>query len=171
MKRSLGAVRRTCRLAMGKWLKRVGGTICCAVVIAFVGCQKSPYQLAPVHGKVSIDGQPLSQAKVMFAPLEVGDNPNPGKPAFGLLQSDGGFALTTYKENDGAVVGEHWVTVIRLAKKATNVASASTAPQSKLKFSRLTVPYKVNVAPDEDNQIDIKLTSQDVARYGVQLSD
>ena len=50
-----------------------------------------PYELAPVHGNVTIDGRPVSQAKVMFAPVENAENAvNPGKPAFGLLGEDGG---------------------------------------------------------------------------------
>jgi len=110
---------RAGRLAMCKRFRIVGRLLWCIFVSAAVGCQQNPYELAPVRGTVTIDGHPLSQAKVMFAPSEVGTNPNPGKPAFGLLQPDGSFVLTTYKENDGAVIGEHWVTVIRLVKKAS----------------------------------------------------
>jgi hypothetical protein len=135
---------------------------------AAIGCQQSPYELAPVSGKVSIDGRPVSRAKVMFAPIEVGDSPNPGKPAFGMLQEDGSFVLTTYKPNDGAVVGEHWVTIINLARKAEEPA-ASGAPQNA--FGRISMPHRVKVNAGVTNQIDLKLTAEDVKRFGVQIRD
>jgi hypothetical protein len=156
---------------MGNWLlKSCFATVCIALTSA-VGCSRSPYELAPVRGTVTIDSRPLSQAKVMFAPIESGDNPNPGKPAFGLLQPDGSFVLTTYSENDGAVIGEHWVTIINLAKKPAGATLVSNTSRGTFRFSRLTVPQKVSVIAGQDNQIDLKLTAEDVNRYGVQLDD
>src|SRR5262245_35967084 len=81
---------------------------------ALCGCSQSPSELAPVTGKVVIDGQPFSAGKVMFAPVAKGDDRRAGRPAFGKLASDGSFTLGTYKLGDGAVVGDHWVTVIRI---------------------------------------------------------
>jgi hypothetical protein len=133
-----------------------------SVVLSVVGCNRSPYELAPVRGRVTIDGLPLSSAKVMFAPSDAADTPNPGKPAFGLLSDDGSFALTTYEDDDGAVVGEHWVTIVKLSKD-NKPANAQ--------FDRLSVPRRVNVAAGQDNQIDIQLSAEDVARYGVRLRD
>jgi hypothetical protein len=149
--------------------------ICLAVsvgaILAVSGCQRSPYELAPVHGTVTIDDHPLTQAKVMFAPMEVGDNPNPGKPAFGLIKEDGSFQLTTYELNDGAVVGEHWVTIINLAKKPKHGEAAVAGAALQNGFTRLTMPQRVNVVADQSNEIPIKLTSKDVARYGAVVSD
>ena len=68
-----------------RWM-RLGAAVC-LIAVASAGCQRSPYELAPVHGIVTIDGRPVSQAKVMFAPVENAENAaNPGKPAFGLLR-------------------------------------------------------------------------------------
>jgi len=139
------------------------------IALALVGCSRPPYDLAPVHGTVTLEGKPLSGAKVMFAPVEVGDNPNPGKPAFGLIQDDGSFMLSTYRTNDGAVVGEHWVSIVKLAVKPEENSLASAPPSGG--FDRLTLPQKVTVVADSDNQIDLKLTSQDVARFGVLTRD
>jgi hypothetical protein len=142
----------------------------CCVFIAVatnLGCSRSPYELTPVTGKITVDGKPLSQAKVMFAPVEIGESINPGKPAFGLLEDDGSFTLTTYERNDGAIVGEHWVSIVKLSAKSTLVNHPSNEPQ----FNRLTLPQKVKVVADMDNQIDLTLTSQDVARYGVVARD
>jgi hypothetical protein len=142
------------------------------VVLAMAtGCSRSPYELAPVKGKVTIDGKPLSQAKVMFAPVEAGDSIDPGKPAFGLLADDGSFTLTTYKKNDGAVVGEHWVSIVKLSTKSNQTTLVNHPASKEPRFDRLALPQKMTVVADQDNQIDLALTSQDVARYGVIVRD
>lgn len=125
-----------------------------------VGCSRSPYELAPVEGRVTIDGTPLTNARVMFAPIAAGDNRNSGKPAFGTLDPDGRFVLATYHDNDGAVVGEHWVTLISTAD-AANARSTKHRP-----FDRLAYPKKVSVAAGQANQVEIALTAADVARFG-----
>jgi hypothetical protein len=105
--------------------------------------------LAPVHGKLTVGQRPLAGAKVMFAPIASGDKPAAGKPAVGLTESDGNFTLTTYSNGDGAIVGEHWVTVF--APQGTDPASAD------VKYKRMTVPQKQVVAADQENAIDIAL--------------
>jgi len=124
------------------------------------GCGRSPYELAPVEGKVTVDGTPLTNARVMFAPIAAGENRNSGKPAFGTLGADGHFVLATYDENDGAVVGEHWVTLISTAD------TASAQPAKQPKFDRLAYPKKISVAAGQPNHVEIALTASDVARFG-----
>jgi hypothetical protein len=126
-----------------------------------------------VRGTVTIDGRPLSQAKIMFAPVAGGEHANPGKPAFGLLQNDGSFTLTTYENNDGAVVGVHWVTLINTARSTTRTSAENghRAPPNAPKFTRLAVPQQVTVVAGLENRIDIKLTRQDVAQYAVANDD
>ena len=136
---------------------------CCVLVVIAVavsGCQKHPFEVAPVSGKITIDGQPLTAGKVMFAPTAKGGNHEAGRTAMGRLQADGSFQLTTYDEGDGAVVGEHWVTIFGSGDKAA--AGTPATPR----FARLVVPEKKTVLPGQDNQIDIQLTRQDVARLG-----
>jgi hypothetical protein len=135
------------------------------VCLSASGCDTSPYQLAPVHGTVTLDGQPLSGANVMFAPRARGDETNVGKPAFGRLQSDGSYVLGTYSDEDGAVVGEHSVTIIRVDGDTKIAVRQQPAPNHP-KFSRLPVPGTFTVAAGQDNRIDIAITGNDVAPYG-----
>ncbi len=124
----------------------------CLVPIALnAGCNRESLDLAPVHGIVSVDGKPLFQGKVMFAPVAKGDNTNPGKPAWSHIQPNGAYRLTTHKANDGAVVGEHWATIINSEEKL---------PKGVPNFSRFIVPKKMLVAAGKDNQIDIELTNE-----------
>jgi hypothetical protein len=123
--------------------------------LALSGCNRSSLELAPVHGKVTIDNKPLFQGKVMFAPVAKGDHVNAGKPAWGNIQSDGTFRLTTYKNDDGAVVGEHWVTIMNSDEKL---------PKGVPAFSRLIVPKKVTVAANNDNEINFAFSSSDIKK-------
>jgi len=157
-------------MARGNMVIRITCVAWLAVLPAVVGCEQSPYPLAPVRGTVTIDGQPLTHAKVMFAPVEAADNPNPGKPAFGRLQADGSYVLSTYAENDGAIVGEHWATIISTASKPQETL-ANNPPRNVLRFSRLTVPQQFRVVAGQENQFDIKLTAKEVARFGVSAGD
>jgi len=129
---------------------------CLACTLGLVGCNQSGYKLAPVRGTVTIDGKLIKSGKVMFSPVAHGDNLNPGKPAFGMLRLDGSYVLTTYADNDGAVVGKHWVTVIN---------SEDNMPRGVPEFARVTAPEQRTVLGGMDNQIDIELTREDVLKY------
>ena len=106
--------------------------------------------VAPVHGKITVGNRPLGGAKVMFAPIAKADNPGAGKPGVGLTSSDGSFTLTTYSDGDGAVVGEHMVTIFA-------PQGAASGSSGETKFKRLAVPQKQVVAADQDNVIDLAL--------------
>ncbi len=129
-----------------------------AFFVAIGGCSKSPYELAKVRGKVTLENQPLTAGKVMFAPVAKQDAMDAGKPAVGLIQPDGSFALTTLNDGDGAIVGEHWVTVFvpqnGVAAKAVESEEGNEPPQQ---FKRIAVPKKQVVVADQDNQINIQL--------------
>jgi hypothetical protein len=133
-----------------------------------IGCSKSPHDLAPVRGVVTIDGQPFAAGKVMFAPDAKGESRNAGRAAFGRLQPDGTFTLTSYDANDGAIVGEHWATLIRLEDASLGEsASASTANALPL-FSRVTYSQRITVLPNQENEVTLAFTKQDIARFGEQ---
>jgi hypothetical protein len=136
------------------------------VALTVAGCNHAPYPTAPVSGTV------------MFAPVAK-DGLNSGRPAFAEIQADGRYTLRTYSDGDGAVVGEHWVSIVNGRPTAGDsdwppvrqVALNAGGPVNKLNFQRIVFPRKVvSVVADRDNQIDIAMTSQDIARYG-KLSD
>ena len=70
----------------------------------------SPASLIPVKGKVTYKGQPLATGVVEFEPDGY------GRPGRGQLKSDGTFELTTYKDGDGVVAGEHRVSTSQFDK-------------------------------------------------------
>jgi hypothetical protein len=126
------------------------------MLIAATGCSPSPYQLAPVHGTVTVNDKPMFQGKVMFGPIAKGDEENPGKPAFGVIQPDGRYRLTTFEPDDGAVVGEHWATIINVEEEL---------PDGVPEFARVTFPEKVTVVAGKNNRINIQLSRDVIRKY------
>lgn len=129
------------------------------ITVAAAGCSKSPYDLAPVSGAVTVDGVPFTTGKVMFAPIAKGEDRRAGRPALGRLQSDGTFTLSTYAEGDGAVVGDHWVTVIRIDDEG-GTSDLGIPP-----FKRLLVPERSTVIAGQENRFEIKLTRDQILKF------
>jgi len=75
------------------------------LIAGVVGCGKSGPETAPVSGKVTVDGKVVAGAAVMFLPIAG------GRPATGVTDAEGVFRLETFKDFDGAVLGDHTVTV------------------------------------------------------------
>jgi hypothetical protein len=91
---------------MVPFAKKVVGLL---IVVALVGCGGSDKpKLAPVTGVVTLDGQPIEGAAVMFMPTAG------GRPAHGSTDAHGRFELMTFKTGDGALVGEHRVSVTKM---------------------------------------------------------
>lgn len=77
------------------------------VALITTGCGDAGPQLAPVEGVVTLEGDPLEGAIVLFQPSEG------GKPATGLTDAAGKFVLTTLEQGDGAQVGVNEVSVTK----------------------------------------------------------
>jgi hypothetical protein len=83
---------------MLRWVA-IGGVL--AAIMA-TGCGQSP--TVKVTGAVSVKGQPAEGVQVTFLPAN-------GRPASGVTDSQGKFELSTFTQNDGAMPGEHTVTL------------------------------------------------------------
>jgi hypothetical protein len=125
-----------------------------AVFLLVAGCSGGPV-LAPVGGLVTVAGKPVTNGTIMFLPPD-------GKGAVGSIGPDGRYTLTTFHPGDGALVGDHQVTI-----RATRVDSGSMAPASLEEELRGTkgkvlVPGKVHwLVPERYSQpatSDLKAT-------------
>ena len=65
--------------------------------------------LAPVSGVVTYKGQAVEGATITFQPQT-----EKMPAAFGKTDAQGRFQLQTFESNDGAVPGEHGVTVVKV---------------------------------------------------------
>jgi hypothetical protein len=93
----------------------------------------------------------------MFAPVAGGESVKSGKPGFGDIQPDGSFVVSSYGKDDGAVVADHWVTVI---------ANTDEAKQQLGGANRVTYPKRLTVAAGEENVFAIELSAEDIKRFG-----
>jgi hypothetical protein len=77
------------------------------------GCSADPNmpKLGKVSGKVSYQGKPLDAGRVVFTPV-AGKGGESDQGASGEISSDGSYEMTTFNTGDGAVLGQHIVTVV-----------------------------------------------------------
>ena len=138
-----------------------------AAILMTTGCgPRAPYEMAEVSGQVTIDGEPLTVGRVMFAPRATGDSIDAGKPAYGLLDDDGRYQLGTFRDSDGAKVGSHWVTIFGYREGMTNW------PAKVPKFTRIKLRGDAkSVAGGQDNVIDFPLTMEDIKKFGQAYED
>ncbi len=88
--------------------------LCLALLqlVALAGCGGNEFDLAPVSGRITLDGKPLPGADVVFQPFESNAGTvNVGPGSFGHTDEQGNFTLKTMEGEAGAVVGKHHVTV------------------------------------------------------------
>lgn len=92
---------------------RVACLLASCFSLVAVGCGGSNFPTpVPVSGKVLHKGKPVEGAKVTFLSKSEG-----ARPASGRTNSDGEFALTTFRTDDGAIPGDYAVTIAKLEAK------------------------------------------------------
>jgi hypothetical protein len=133
----------------------------------FAGCTGSTNRpkVAPVSGKVTHNGQPVTAGDVTFTP-DGGTGGSAAHIATGQIEPDGTYRLTTFNSGDGAVLGTHKVTVVvrsaadmRKVNELKGGKIAYKLPPSVLppKYSSVeSTPLKYTV-DDKSNTIDIPL--------------
>ena len=75
-----------------------------AMGMTFAGCSLHDSDVGSVHGRVTLDGKPLAGAKVRFYPVS-------GRGSVGTTDDQGEFELLYIRNQNGAVVGKHRVTI------------------------------------------------------------
>jgi hypothetical protein len=109
------------------------------------GC--SGAKLGQVSGIVTVDGVPVTNGTIMFVPAD-------GKGAIGSIGSDGRYTLTTYKPDDGALVGHHKVTIHATKVGAGTMVPATFEEEMKGMKGKILVPGKVEwIVPEKYSQL------------------
>lgn len=80
-------------------------------LLVLTGCSRSAYHLAGVSGVVTLDGEPLADARVAFQPRRVGEGLDSGPGSYGTTNSHGQYTLRTINGAGGAVVATHGVRI------------------------------------------------------------
>jgi hypothetical protein len=91
----------------------------CLLIFAtcIAGCGKSGPELAPVIGRVTVDGKPMENLEVTFQPDEM-------RPAsYARTDADGHYELGYKRGMQGALLGQHTVRIRSLARNAPQIAA------------------------------------------------
>jgi hypothetical protein len=106
----------------------------CAFGSFLAGCSDGKPTTVPVTGEVIYKNAPVEGAEVTFAP-------DGGALAQGITDAAGKFTLRTFADGDGAIPGNHRVTVVK------NV-SEPTTPENPYPISKNTLPARY-AQPDQ----------------------
>ena len=121
------------------------------------GCGSGPYKVAPVSGRITLNGQPLANAAVTFQPSVEGKT-NPGPGSGGFTDSDGRYTLKlTGTETSGAVLGKHMVRINLTHKDNSADDRPKRFKDLPAKYnSKTKLGYEVHAG---SNSADFELTS------------
>lgn len=127
--------------------------VCCAVgVLVLSGCGGTSDRpdVVPVSGKVLLNGEPVAGAQVTFH--------SEGSPrsAGGTTNQNGEFQLTTFDTNDGAVPGEHKVTILKPNEEAAGAGGGEMDPSDPgeaygqaMEQAKTQTPQEITQLPQE----------------------
>jgi hypothetical protein len=82
--------------------------VACTLLAIVPACGKGGLDTVPVSGRVTYQGKPLASGTITFSP----ENKDSGHAAWGDLDPEGRYLLTTIKINDGALPGQYRVAVV-----------------------------------------------------------
>jgi hypothetical protein len=123
-----------------------------------VGCGSG--KTAPVSGRVTLNGKPLVNASVTFAPVGEKGSQEPGPSSAGKTDADGRYTLELIggQGGSGAVVGKHKVRIALQGELPTSEDRPETLKQLPLKYNGQTtlefdVPAKGTDAADFDLKV------------------
>lgn len=125
--------------------------VCCLILTACIpvlaGCSKSDRPpLGAVAGVVTLDGQPLQEALVLFTP------DGPGRTSRALTNAEGRYELAYLRDIMGADLGRHTVRIM-------TVTDDNGGKERLPKRYHAATMLEATVEPG-DNALDFALTSK-----------
>ena len=132
-----------------------------AAALAAAGCSMTPYRIAPVSGRVVIDGKPGAGVHIEFMPMGSEKNNNPGPGSIGMTDADGRFVMKViYPAGNGAVVGRHKVQIhLREAALDDETPTAKRPRQLPAKYNSATT-LVFEVPPGGTDQANFDVTTR-----------
>jgi hypothetical protein len=121
-------------------------TLFTTLLLISAGCSSSDQpELVPVRGRVTLDGQPLADAYVVF------QSESGGRGSRAITHSDGGYELTYLRDIGGVRPGKHRVYIS---------TAIEGRPHERLprKYNKETI--LVATVPDAGGEIDFSLDSK-----------
>jgi len=137
-------------------MRRIALT-CFVSALCALGCG-SKGVMAPVRGKVTVDGQPVTSGQVSLIPLSDAKGTGASGPSSGNIEN-GSYTIKTGTK-DGAPLGKYKVTVTRSMMPSSDGKPATTTYDKKYSNAKET-PIEIEVvASPKPDQYDLKLTKE-----------
>jgi hypothetical protein len=113
------------------------------VLFLAVGC--GDRSVARVSGRVTLNGEPLAGAAVVFQPVPVPGSSNPGRGSAGVTDAEGRYTLKLVgTEKEGAVLGKHKVRIVMMEEPDSSDDEPRKVKPLPPKYNReTTLEYEV----------------------------
>ncbi len=129
------------------------------MLLLTLGCGPG-YQVVPVGGTLTLNGQPVPNARISFQPL-AGAEDEPGPGSYGQTDAAGKFELRVVNpDQPGAIVGTHRVRIRTDLRDDPDSDIATGPTQEYIPKQYWDGSYTVEVPSGGDPAMELKLTSQ-----------
>jgi hypothetical protein len=126
-----------------------------ALCLLLASCSGSNHKTAPVSGRVTLNGQPLDNAGIIFQPVTASGEAGPSSGGF--TDTDGRYSLKIVgTDTRGAVVGKHKV-MISLAQEDPDDQRPKGAKRVPARYSGRKTVLECDVPPDGRTDADFAL--------------
>ena len=118
---------------------------CLLTTLLLCGCGGEGAEVAPVTGRITLDGRPLAGARIRFQPERS------GSPSYGTANAQGRYELGYKRGQPGALIGWH----------AVQIERGGQDPKLRELPARYNVQSELRreVKGDGENAFDFELTS------------
>jgi len=112
----------------------------CFVLLAmsFAGCGKTGPEVAPVTGRITLDGKPLANADVLFQP----DGSKP--PSAGRAGADGHYELAYKRGVMGGMLGQNTVRITISSDVVPNPPNIPARYNTETELTKKSNPVRTN---------------------------
>jgi len=116
-------------------------------------------KIAPVSGRITLNGKPLAKASVTFAPVGSKEKQEPGPSSAGMTDADGRYTLTLIgQDGRGAVIGKHKVRIALQSEADTADDRPDGLKQLPLKYNgQTTLEFDVPAGGTDAANFDLKV--------------
>jgi hypothetical protein len=146
--------------------------LCFAIVIGSMcltlqlGCGDGQESRMPVSGLVTLNGQPLADAKVTLMPKDG------RRAANGLTDSSGRFeSATTFSKGDGAVIGDHYVAITPKnppPMPGDEISSPGSPGPGKREKYVAPIPEKYGIPKESGLEVSVSRASSNDFRFDLE---
>jgi hypothetical protein len=129
-----------------------------ALLVVHPGCNSGQLKTYPVQGQVVFkDGSPVKVG--LIETKAVGKDVQ----ATGSIAKDGTFSLTTYRENDGAIAGEHKLVIVQMipVEDIPNYRPSTMGVVNRKYASYNTSGLTMTIVPNGENKIKLVISGAD----------